>query len=1043
MLGWKMTGKRKIPDEYEYLSLIFRQKFEEFGFQKSSVLLILFDRDCSIMDSEERVTKGSRKSRSSGSRSSRRSSSNNTTTTPRKSTSPKRNEPRRTKKSKEELVAKETARSGRESFVAGAKLASTETPTIEGHHSGHSKHRTSKRRGQQDRLVKADAAAKAKSILERSSQPISGPMPGAHADSRGTQVDTDRATKNSASKAKDLMVNGLVPGAHETEKKTRKGRFTGPLGATDERRVERRARLEAEKGDHQNVDGLVTADAVESTDADQALEMKEDASGVDKKPKKDKSTDAGSFMMESSENNEARNDSSKARNWERFKQKKGAQTFCCLLFIFVVAIAAVGAWLGTSTTSSISKGPSQLEGDGITGTNVTDLKADTVPPAQDSETITSSPSGFSNSIIDFEPPSAEDCAAVASRATIQGQEAMPVQRYKLELDATPFLPMDLSVSADIIEEKFRELLALALTGCNRVVRNLRRLRYLEGSFVYAIGNVALDASGVEGTQCVDDSNLRCHRVNVALDIVVKDDSVNVVDVIGEVSTFLGDGVLAEKLELAGLYDTITVTNLGYIDSATPPNSNDVAPSVGPTPTPTPTLASPTQLRTSDPSASLVFDSTVEPTNPPTFVANPLTTPNPAPVPTPQQPTPSPTTFLNSQSSFRPTQIPQQMTSTTPTFVILTLTPEPSQMPSSGPSLFPSTVPSTVPSAIPTKIPTKAPTKAPTKFPSKSPTKLPSPNPSEAPTEVPSTSPSVEPSNPVMPCFQSNSDLSTAVAYLRAWKSGSGFSFFDPLFRARTRWEEIEAFYGPIENWCFSPDVTSMKELFRDSGSFNRDISNWDVSSVTDLSFMFRSATLFNQDISSWDVSSAITMEDMFSQAKAFNQDLSSWDVSSVKTMWGMFNHAYSFNQDLSSWDVSSVTIMRYMFRRATSFDQDLSSWDVSSVVNMYDMFYEAESFNQDLSSWDVSSVKEMNGMFLRASSFNQDLSSWDVSSATRINKMFYYASSFNQNLCLWGSRIPGNANVASMFSGATSCQSQSNPNLSANPPGPFCHVCNY
>ena len=39
---------------------------------------------------------------------------------------------------------------------------------------------------------------------------------------------------------------------------------------------------------------------------------------------------------------------------------------------------------------------------------------------------------------------------------------------------------------------------------------------------------------------------------------------------------------------------------------------------------------------------------------------------------------------------------------------------------------------------------------------------------------------------------------------------------------------------------------------------------------------------------------------------SFNQDLSDWNVSSVKDMEGMFNHAESFNQDISDWNVSSV-----------------------------------------------------------------------------------------------------------------------------------------
>jgi len=62
---------------------------------------------------------------------------------------------------------------------------------------------------------------------------------------------------------------------------------------------------------------------------------------------------------------------------------------------------------------------------------------------------------------------------------------------------------------------------------------------------------------------------------------------------------------------------------------------------------------------------------------------------------------------------------------------------------------------------------------------------------------------------------------------------------------------------------------------------------------------------------------------------------------------------------------------------------------------------------------------------------------------TNIRYMFEDAAAFNQNLCAWGSRLPSTADVSEMFlkRQATSCPTQSNPNLSSNPPGPFCHVC--
>ena len=52
-------------------------------------------------------------------------------------------------------------------------------------------------------------------------------------------------------------------------------------------------------------------------------------------------------------------------------------------------------------------------------------------------------------------------------------------------------------------------------------------------------------------------------------------------------------------------------------------------------------------------------------------------------------------------------------------------------------------------------------------------------------------------------------------------------------------------------------------MFIAAGSFNQNISLWNVSNVTSMQAMFVSANAFAQDISTWNVSNVISMNHMF------------------------------------------------------------------------------------------------------------------------------------------------------------------------------------
>ena len=226
-----------------------------------------------------------------------------------------------------------------------------------------------------------------------------------------------------------------------------------------------------------------------------------------------------------------------------------------------------------------------------------------------------------------------------------------------------------------------------------------------------------------------------------------------------------------------------------------------------------------------------------------------------------------------------------------------------------------------------------------------------------------------------------------------------------------------SFNQDISSWDMS-SVTNMSVMF--GGDFNQPIGDWDVSSVTDMSGLIGGGD-FNQPIGNWDVSSVTNMNSMFYTNLNFTQDISSWDVSSVTDMSYMFSSS-NFNQPIGDWDVSSVTNMERMFwvddffGATVYFNQPIGDWDVSSVTNMNEMFYDAESFNQPIGDWDVSNVTIMNYMFGEAISFNQPIGDWDVSNVTNMNCMFCNTP-FNQPIGDWD--VSNVISMSSMFSYTT------------------------
>lgn len=119
----------------------------------------------------------------------------------------------------------------------------------------------------------------------------------------------------------------------------------------------------------------------------------------------------------------------------------------------------------------------------------------------------------------------------------------------------------------------------------------------------------------------------------------------------------------------------------------------------------------------------------------------------------------------------------------------------------------------------------------------------------------------------------------------------------------------------IKNWNTSK-VTTMLQMFTGQPYFNQPIGSWNTGLVVDMSYLFysyyidsptRIAGTFNADISSWNVANVTNIVGLLAKQTSFNQPLNTWNTVKVTNMGDVFDKAYAFNQSISNWKVNLVT----------------------------------------------------------------------------------------------------------------------------------------
>jgi hypothetical protein len=299
----------------------------------------------------------------------------------------------------------------------------------------------------------------------------------------------------------------------------------------------------------------------------------------------------------------------------------------------LLALAAVGGGVAAvilvndRSSSSPSNIPTTLE--------PSQNEATKSPTAAD----TSSPTTASI----YDPPTPEDCLAIANGIALDGQDEMIARSFDIDMDVTLDVGSNLNDTLlGDLERSLQTVLAPALTGCS------------DGSSSnYVVGNAYIVVESKGDQPCEVDSEEACFHAVAVLLLYLKGEE-KLLTLFGLISNVFGEHLLVDTLGLSPPFKHVETT---FVSSNDPTAAPSLSPSKAPTAsvvpsralTDNPTTSPPTSFPSKSPSMNPTPGPTPEPTHTPTEA------PTPSPVTMP--PTPNPTKSPTKEQTLAPTNIP--------------------------------------------------------------------------------------------------------------------------------------------------------------------------------------------------------------------------------------------------------------------------------------------------------------------------------------------------------------------------------------------------